>query len=69
MVRLELIPYTIIACCVPHNICLRSIDDDIEVYILDGAEIENNEVQEPPEINDPAEAEGMSKRDYIAARL
>ncbi|XP_051162213.1 uncharacterized protein LOC127282158 [Leptopilina boulardi] len=69
MDRMDLMPHTIISCCVLHNICLRSIDEDIGDYIREGAEIEVNEPEKPMEVNNRAEAEGMTKRDYIAACL
>lgn len=58
MNRIDLIPETILACCIPHNICLNGVDDDIENYILDGEAI-NNEV----DIED--ENEGLNaEREY-----
>ena len=38
---IDLIPETILACCILHNICLDGVDDDIENYILDGGAIDN----------------------------
>ena len=73
MDRLDLIPHTILACCVLHNICLREIEDEADMrdYIREGVEPnENNEPDPDVEVyNDRDEELAMAKRDYIAARL
>lgn len=46
MSRVDLIPTTILACCVLHNICLNNNDDEIENYIVEGRENEQNRENE-----------------------
>lgn len=73
MSRVDLIPATILACCVLHNICLQNIDD-IENYILEGRENdqdiedfeENEQDGDQREDNDD---EGEAKRNYFALLL
>lgn len=61
----RIIPYVIIACTVLHNICLDGIDeDDIEDYLQEGLEVENNEVYVG---NIPNEEAGEMKREYLCA--
>lgn len=38
MTRMDMIPKTILACCVLHNICLMDPNELIEVYVNDGGE-------------------------------
>jgi len=66
--RIDLIPQTIIACCVLHNICINGLDVDIEDYIndeaIDDMNRENNE-----ELYAEGDREGFDKRDNIAQML
>jgi len=68
MSRIDLIPQTIIACCVLHNICIDGLDVDIEDYIndeaIDDMNRENNE-----ELYAERDREGFDKRDNIAQML
>lgn len=71
MTRVDLIPETILACCVLHNICLDGVDDDIEDYILNN-EVVNNEMNiedNIEQLNAEENMEGIHKRDYIAQTL
>lgn len=69
MNRVDLIPYTIVACCVLHNICLNHIDLNIQEYINDGMHQLHN--QENVEANDgePNVTVGLRRRDEIAVAL
>lgn len=71
MTRIDLIPETILACCILHNVCLEHLDEDIEDYILDD-EIVNNEIDiedNNEEVNAEGNMESNNKRDYIAQTL
>ena len=72
MDRLDLIPPTILACCVLHNICLQENADNADIYdsIWEETQAVDDEEPEPDiENNDRDENEGRAKRDYIAASL
>lgn len=75
MSRVDLIPTTILACCVLHNICLNNNDDEIENYIVEGRENEQNRENEGNiENNEECEEsgncnEGIIKRNYLATIL
>jgi hypothetical protein len=43
MNRTDLIPETILAACVLHNICLLHNDDLIDQYINEGRELDNDD--------------------------
>ncbi|KAE8746725.1 hypothetical protein FOCC_FOCC006589 [Frankliniella occidentalis] len=68
MKRIDLIPRTIMACCVLHNVCLLNGEDNFEDFIQEGEEVQernainndNEPVQEIPQ--DPA---GNVKRDHL----
>ncbi|TGZ57063.1 Nuclease harbi1 [Temnothorax longispinosus] len=63
MNRDDVIPFTIIACCVLHNICLDGVHDIIEDFIVEGYDdAPNNEIFEEVIAND---AEGEIKRNYL----
>ncbi|CAL1688730.1 unnamed protein product [Lasius platythorax] len=68
MSRVDLIPATILACCVLHNICLSDINDEVEDYIVEG----NRENEQNRENNEECEEigncdnEGIIKRNYLA---
>ncbi|XP_012219683.2 putative nuclease HARBI1 isoform X1 [Linepithema humile] len=69
MTRVDLISLTILACCVLHNICLQNIDD-IENYILEGTEKNQNiEIFEREEQHRDHDNEGAAKRNYLAICL
>lgn len=70
MNRVDLVPETILASCVLHNICLDGLDNDIEDYILNNEinEIDNNEENNNEELN-AQDMEGINKRNYIAQTL
>lgn len=73
MSRVDLIPETILACCVLHNLCIDDLDEDIDNYILNGEPIDN-EVNDDDDNNNNEElhardVEGVNKRDYIAQTL
>lgn len=64
MNRDDMIPATIIACCILHNICLEGIDDNNEDFI-------DNEYNDAPNYNEIVEevviaidANGEAKRNY-----
>lgn len=67
MTRTDLIPETILACCVLHNVC-RDHENDAAIanYILDGQI--NHNVNNNDEVHDDEEnaedEEGIAKRDY-----
>lgn len=59
----EMIPYVIIACTVLHNVCLDGVDEnDIEDFIQEGLEVENDEVYVGNISNEEAEE---IKRKYM----
>lgn len=63
MNRDDVIPFTIIACCVLHNICLDGVHDTIEDFIIEGYDdAPNNKIFEEVIAND---AEGEIKRNYL----
>jgi len=75
MSRVDLIPETILACCVLHNICLDGLDNNIEDYV-ENNEIHNNNEKSNEELNIEEEemdgintVEGINKRNYIAETL
>lgn len=69
----DLIPETILVCCVLHNIYLDGLDEDIEDFILnDEINIVNNEIDIEDNnegINATQDMESINKRDYIAQTL
>jgi len=71
---MDLIPATILACCVLHNICLNNIDEEIDDYIVEGYRINEQNVERDEENaeDDQIEncnAEGVARRNYIALLL
>ncbi|XP_028045409.2 protein ALP1-like [Monomorium pharaonis] len=58
MSRLDLVSYFIIAACVPHNICLKGIDDDVEEFIEKGRELDE-------ESNDNNDTIEIVNREYV----
>lgn len=70
MTRADLIPYVILACCILHNICLESCEDEIDDLIHDGMEQDagnnNNAADVIPDqlCNDPR---GLARREYLTA--
>lgn len=81
MSRVDLIPETILACCVLHNICIDHLDQDIDEFILHDDilhddilhdEAVNNEVtieEDNEELNPEEDMEGINKRNEIALTL
>ncbi|XP_032668363.1 protein ALP1-like [Odontomachus brunneus] len=74
MSRLDLIPFFIIAAYVLYNICLESIDDDIEGFVEEGREPyeeENEDNRDDPEYNDREYnfGDGEIKRNYLCLRV
>ncbi|XP_036146940.1 putative nuclease HARBI1 [Monomorium pharaonis] len=71
MSRVDLIPATILACCVLHNICLGDIDDEIENYVVEGnrENEQNRENNEECEHIENYDNEGITKRNYLATIL
>lgn len=68
---LDLIPGTILACCVLHNICLQEIEDDVDIinYIDDGNEI-LDEAELGVELDyEREDQDGVARMDNIAAFL
>jgi hypothetical protein len=67
MNRIDLIPYTIIACCVLHNICLDHNDLLIDDYIREGMPF----IQHNDEIEQDAVfvLNGQQRRDNLAREL
>jgi hypothetical protein len=53
--------YTIIVCCIFHNICIVN-DDVLEQYIQEEAAHRHNNLA----LNDEDDENGMEKRDHIA---
>lgn len=75
MNRVNVIPKTILACCVLHNICLNKMDEeiddddeDIEYYILNGELLPHKENVHNNEIY-AEDIEAINKRDHIAYLL
>lgn len=73
MSRTDLIPATILACCVLHNLCLNNSDREIDNYILEGM-VENDEQNVANEeiFADAADFEneaGTLRRDRITLAL
>jgi len=68
MSRIDLIPQTIIACCVLHNICIDGLDVDIEDYTNDEA-IDDMNRESNEELYAEGDREGFDKRDNIAQML
>jgi len=66
MNRDDMIPFTIIACCVLHNIYLDGIDDVIDDFIAEEHDNDdndsNNGIYEEVIAND---ADGEAKRNYL----
>lgn len=67
MNRDDMIPFTIVACCVLHNICLDGIDDAVEDFIAEGHDdvpdnVPDNEILGEVIAND---ANGEAKRNYL----
>jgi len=69
MSRIDLIPATILACCVLHNICLGDIDDEVENYIMEGSTETNTENNEECDQIENYDNEGITKRNYLATIL
>lgn len=70
MSRIDLIPATILACCVLHNICLNYEDNDIDNYIEAGIVInEQNREDGEEDENIIVNNEGVAKRNYLSALL
>lgn len=67
MARVDLIPATILACCVLHNICLNYEDDDLENYIA--IDVTINKQYRQYENMQNLDDEGVAKRNYIGASL
>lgn len=70
MSKVDLIP-TILACCILHNICLNNNDDDDEVenYIAEGRENEQNRENNEECVEIGNCNEGIIKRNYLATIL
>jgi len=70
MSRIDLIPATILACCV-HNICLGDIDDEVENYIVEGGRENEQNTENNEECNqiENCDNEGITKRNYLATIL
>ncbi|XP_039310273.1 putative nuclease HARBI1 [Solenopsis invicta] len=67
MNRIDMIPATVIACCVLHNICIDSGDDFLNKYINEGMNDVQNEREEITEIED--REIGNSRRDALCREL
>ncbi|XP_043285712.1 putative nuclease HARBI1 [Venturia canescens] len=68
----DLIPHVILACCVLHNICLVSCDDDINDFLLEGIEQrdENHNDRNEMDFNRvPDDETGLARRNYLAAQV
>lgn len=63
MNRVDMIPATVIACCVLHNICIDSGDDFLNKYINKRMNDVQNEREEITEIED--REIGNSRRDAL----
>lgn len=58
-----MIPLTIIACCVLHNICLDGVNDAIDDFIAEGYDDALNDgISQEIIAND---ADGEAKRNYL----
>lgn len=72
MSRIDLIPFFIIAACVLHNICLEGINDNVEDFIEEGRESQEEvhyEENEEYNVEEPAFADGEIKRNYLCLRV
>lgn len=71
MHRVDLIPETILACCVLHNLCIDDVDEDIDDYILNDEPIHDEVDDNNEELHAGGELheEGFNKRNYIAQLL
>lgn len=70
MNRVDLIPATVLAACVVHNMCLDHRDVFIENYIHEGFEVEDNN-GDVPEVHHLCNQEisGIEKRNALANSL
>lgn len=71
MNRTDLIPATILAACVIHNMCIDHEDTNIEEYINEGMQVDDNmdENIRGPVQNCHEEISGSQKRDALAEYL
>lgn len=72
MSRLKSIPSFIMASCVLHNICLEGIDDNVDDFIEEGREPQEEEenYEDEAENNEQRNiANGELKQNYLCMRL
>ncbi|KAF5283955.1 hypothetical protein FQR65_LT13647 [Abscondita terminalis] len=73
MNRLEIIPATIIACCVLHKLCLMSGDELLDLYILEGQPyvLNDENVLEDVLVENVRAVQnlGAARRDDLAAQI
>ncbi|KAJ1530202.1 hypothetical protein ONE63_005129 [Megalurothrips usitatus] len=68
MQRIDIIPQTILACCVLHNVCLLGMDEDNDDFLREG--LENNQAvdvnNDPVPIQEvPFHPAGAAKRNHL----
>lgn len=61
-----MVPRTILACCVLHNICLMIDDEDISNFILDGEEQAQQSSSSTEQLLIDFEIEGEQLREVMA---
>lgn len=61
MNRDDVIPFTIIACCVLHNICLDGVHDAIDDFIAEGYDNDASNDESFEDINNVNNADGEAK--------
>lgn len=75
MSRTDLIPFFIIAACVLHNICLEGINNNVEDFIEEGRELQeeinynNEEENEDYIVRNYEFANGEVKQNYLCLQV
>ncbi|VEN51806.1 unnamed protein product [Callosobruchus maculatus] len=71
MHRMDLLPATIIGCCVLHNICLNNVDELMELYEDEGRRYVHGDefVQGVIDVHEHDNREGEAFRDQLARNL
>lgn len=69
MNRTDLIPATVNACCVLHNICIGHEEDEREIYIREEQEFLQNNVDQVVIANENDQRQNYNIRDILAQEL
>lgn len=69
MARIDLIPKTVVACCVLHNICVMQNDPNFELELQDDVEPPINPDMVQPVLPVPNNRAGVEKRTLITNQL